>query len=506
VKNYFSLLDPLRFAAALSVAVFHLMFWSWAWSSVFGVAPGFDHYVGADVQFPSAAPYTWFGFVGVEIFFVISGFVIANSASKSSATGFLFSRALRLYPAVWVCSTLTFIVLLVFAGGKASEFILPYIRAMLLIPKGISGQWLDCIYWTLAAEMAFYGLVFCAMLTKRITLRHLAWGLTIYSAVFNGFALLVLSGTIQSDLLYWTILMFRVPAATWLLSHGCFFALGIWLFISASRKLATLEQGAVAVTCLAGGAEIYYFSSFLLTNIPAIADQSALVPIGVWAAAVLLIAVAANRSRRSTVIASPEPAGYRLGDDPCPDRCRPGCLAVRLGQPRPARPALLVHLRKDRARHQAFCERSLCKLQAASESGGAVAPSKPAFRAGPFAAHPCTSELLGAVARCLRRARADVGGIAQRPSPSPQPQASHDFDRCREDQRAKRHLRESLHRPLDQYAMNHAAGDDDDGEEHVGDTPSPQSQSPPQRRQKRDGEDRPHGDHAPGRERRRRRK
>ena len=310
MKNYFSLLDPLRFGAALSVAVFHLMFWSWAWSSVNGVAPGFEHYVLPEVQFPSAAPFTWFGWVGVEIFFVISGFVIANSASKASATEFLFGRALRLYPAVWICSTLTFIVLLVFASGKASEFIVPYFRAMLLIPKGISGQWLDCIYWTLAVEMAFYGLVFCALLTKRVTLRHLAWGLTIYSAAFNAFSMLVLSGAIQSDLLYWVILMFRVPGATWLLNHGCFFALGIWLFISANRKLTALEQVAVAVTCLSGCAEIYYFSSFLLTNIPAISDQSALVPIGVWAAAVGLIAVAANRNRRADVTASPEPAGY----------------------------------------------------------------------------------------------------------------------------------------------------------------------------------------------------
>jgi peptidoglycan/LPS O-acetylase OafA/YrhL len=309
VKNHFQLLDPLRLGAALSVAVFHLMFWSWAWSSI-GVRPGFEHYVAADVQFPSAARFTWFGWVGVEIFFVISGFVIANSASKSSATEFLFDRALRLYPAVWVCSTLTFIVLLLFAGEPASEFILPYLRAMLLIPKGITGQWLDCIYWTLAAEMAFYGLVFCALLTKKITLRHLAWGLTIYSGVFNAFSLLVLTGVIRSEILYFVILMFRVPCAAWLLSHGCFFALGIWLFISANRKWTALEQFAVAVTCLSGCAEIFYFSSYLLLNIPAIAGQSPFVPIIVWAAAVFLIAVAANRSRRSTGTASPDAAGY----------------------------------------------------------------------------------------------------------------------------------------------------------------------------------------------------
>jgi peptidoglycan/LPS O-acetylase OafA/YrhL len=309
MKNHFPILDPMRFAAALGVAVFHLTFWSWAWPSL-GVAPGFEHTVAADLQFQSAAPFTWFGWVGVEIFFVISGFVIANSASKASAAEFLVGRALRLYPAVWVCSTLTFIVLLLFASGSASEFFGPYLRAMLLIPKGLNGQWLDCIYWTLAAEMAFYGLVFCTLLTKKITLRHLAFGLTIWSALFNAFSLLVLSGVIRSEILYFVVLMFRVPCAAFLLSHGCFFALGIWLFTSAKRKLTVHEWLAVAVTVLSGFAEIYYFASYLLTNIPIISNESPFVPVAVWAASVLLIAVAANRSRRAAVTASSHAPHY----------------------------------------------------------------------------------------------------------------------------------------------------------------------------------------------------
>ncbi len=309
MKNHFPLLDPMRFAAALGVAVFHLTFWSWAWSAT-GTAPGFEHYVAPDLQFQSAAPFTWFGWVGVEIFFVISGFVIANSARNVSAREFLLGRILRLYPAVWVCSTLTFIVLLLFAGGSASRFVGPWLKAMLLIPKGLNGQWLDCIYWTLAAEMAFYGLVFCTLLTKKITLRHLAWGLTIYSAAFNGFAVLVLSGVIKSEILYFVVLMFRVPCAAWLLNHGCFFALGIWLFTSANRQLTAHEWLAVAVTVLSGFAEIYYFASYLLTDIPVISGQSPFVPVAVWAAAVLLMAVAADRARRSTGTASPDAAGH----------------------------------------------------------------------------------------------------------------------------------------------------------------------------------------------------
>src|SRR5258705_1095422 len=104
--------------------------------------------------------------------------------------------------------------------------------------------------------------------------------------------------------------MFRVPCAAFLLTHGCFFALGMWLFISANRKLTALEQVAVAVTCLSGAAEIYFFASFFLTCIPAISGPSAFVPIMVWAAAVGLIAYCANRNRRSAGTASPAAPTY----------------------------------------------------------------------------------------------------------------------------------------------------------------------------------------------------
>jgi peptidoglycan/LPS O-acetylase OafA/YrhL len=106
-------------------------------------------------------------------------------------------------------------------------------------------------------------------------------------------------------------MMFRVPGATWMLNHGCFFALGIWLFISANRTLTTLEWVAVAVTCLSGCAEIYYFSDFLLKAIPAISDEPVFLPILVWAAAVLLIGFAANKNRQQAAgTASPEAPAY----------------------------------------------------------------------------------------------------------------------------------------------------------------------------------------------------
>ena len=68
-------LDLVRFAAACLVMFFHFGFWMWA-----GPAESItSRAAGVSVRFPELT-FLSFGRVGVEIFFVISGFIIAYSA------------------------------------------------------------------------------------------------------------------------------------------------------------------------------------------------------------------------------------------------------------------------------------------------------------------------------------------------------------------------------------------------------------------------------------------
>ena len=87
-------LDLIRFCAALLVVGHHLGFMIWVRNI-------------ADMHYRYLGPYTWAGWTGVEIFFVLSGFVIAYSADRASASSFARSRFVRLYPAAWICSSIT---------------------------------------------------------------------------------------------------------------------------------------------------------------------------------------------------------------------------------------------------------------------------------------------------------------------------------------------------------------------------------------------------------------
>ena len=82
-------IDLLRFFAALAVAFYHYAFRGYAANNL------------SIMPYPLLEPIAKYGFLGVELFFMISGFVILMTAASGSLKGFIVSRIVRLYPAVW---------------------------------------------------------------------------------------------------------------------------------------------------------------------------------------------------------------------------------------------------------------------------------------------------------------------------------------------------------------------------------------------------------------------
>lgn len=98
-----------------------------------------------------------FGYSGVDIFFVISGFIIGVVASSNTVTAsnFLWRRAIRILPFYWAFTIIW--ILLNRAGGHAFPSALALVQSLLVLPQ--SGLPLLAPGWTLEHEFIFYGFV-----------------------------------------------------------------------------------------------------------------------------------------------------------------------------------------------------------------------------------------------------------------------------------------------------------------------------------------------------------
>jgi len=138
-------IDLLRFSAACLVVVYHLFSWP------------------PDIHL--AQRFAAFGFVGVHLFFLISGFVILMTAERRTAVGFVNSRLARLYPTFWTCVLITSAVR--YLCGEPQ----PLARIatnMTMLPAVFHQGYVDFVYWTLAVEMRFYGLVLFLLLIRQM--------------------------------------------------------------------------------------------------------------------------------------------------------------------------------------------------------------------------------------------------------------------------------------------------------------------------------------------------
>lgn len=162
-------IDLLRFLAALAVVLFHFTF------------RGFhgDHL--SPVEYPVLGSVFKYGYMGVEFFFIISGYVVLLSAQGKTLSQFFTSRVMRLFPAYWVVCTLCFVVVRLFgpavhAPGWSPLLDAPlkgYLYSMTMLQSFFGVNSLDGVYWTLGYEISFYFLV--AVLLTFGWLRHLPW-------------------------------------------------------------------------------------------------------------------------------------------------------------------------------------------------------------------------------------------------------------------------------------------------------------------------------------------
>jgi peptidoglycan/LPS O-acetylase OafA/YrhL len=239
-RRYYPGVDIVRFISALLVVFYHLGFGSWA-------KPGSNaaRIIGHNFAMPTVGWIGVVGWVGVQIFFVVSGVVITQSANGRSPADFLKGRFYRLYPAVWICATITLIAALAYALPRGTVW--TYVRSMLLLP---GGPWVDAQYWTLPVELVFYGLVFLLLVTRAF--RHvekLAVGLIVLTAAY----LAIISGIAGEGAANFSAERFTGARAYGLpFYHGCFFGLGILITLRSRGRISRLGLAAAAlglVTC-----------------------------------------------------------------------------------------------------------------------------------------------------------------------------------------------------------------------------------------------------------------
>lgn len=164
-NNRYEELDCLRGLAALAVVLFHF---------TYGYDNGFST-LSAD-KF-----YFRYGLLGVQLFFLISGFVIFMTLEKTKkAKDFVVSRFSRLYPAYWASIIATVVLTTALAVPFQSGM---FELKQVIINFTMLQYWfkikdVDGAYWTLAVELTFYVIMLSVYLLKKqkfITWFCLVW-------------------------------------------------------------------------------------------------------------------------------------------------------------------------------------------------------------------------------------------------------------------------------------------------------------------------------------------
>lgn len=145
-------IDLLRFIAALMVVFYHLAFRGHAADDL------------SVIGYPPLAAFAKYGYLGVQLFFMISGFVILMTAAEGGLRSFVVSRVIRLYPAFWACCTITYLTVQMIGDSRFVASAGQYLVNMTMLSEFLDVPSIDGVYWSLFVEIRFYLLVAAVLL------------------------------------------------------------------------------------------------------------------------------------------------------------------------------------------------------------------------------------------------------------------------------------------------------------------------------------------------------
>lgn len=184
--NRLQLLDYGRLAAALCVVAYHYFF--------NGIQNG---KIAAITSVPEIVALARYGYLGVQFFFMISGYVIFFSAQNRSASQFAVSRLVRLYPAFWIAVFLTSCFALLWGGSRMSVTPAQIAANLTMFAPALGQAYVDGVYWTLQLELTFYALVLAILLLglqRHLAAFALAWPFAMLLALAAGKSYLPYAG------------------------------------------------------------------------------------------------------------------------------------------------------------------------------------------------------------------------------------------------------------------------------------------------------------------------
>ncbi len=145
------------------------------------------HYL-ADLTFAGSVTWYRYGNLGVQLFFIISGFVIVQSLHGKTLREFATGRFIRLFPLFWLLCTITYLVTFIASPGSHLPFH-DYLVNMTMLPDIYIGYYghgglIDASYWTLTVELLFYvGIGICCYLFSYKNIRYVLAGWLMLSMI-----------------------------------------------------------------------------------------------------------------------------------------------------------------------------------------------------------------------------------------------------------------------------------------------------------------------------------